>query len=249
MSSTNSISQAESKGLASPAEEALPDYAQNILPEVNLSTLVLISHGHSPPLKLAPQLKFDVRSLPNPPKHIRDAHNGTSRRLQEWMLSDPVFAARRDAIRSEIEARMTKMTSEHEKKDVLKVDPERSGKEDSEGIDQSHEKTRDQSPNSAQESEEEGIDDSASSDDEASHSSQEADQNGVSTLRVGISCAMGRHRSVAMVEELAKLSWPGWEVQVEHRDLFKKRSAGKKSGGKQSRGTRGGGISSLIEDD
>jgi hypothetical protein len=45
---------------------------------------------------------------------------------------------------------------------------------------------------------------------------------------------------VAMVEVLSRKSWPGWEVRVEHRDISKKRGAGKKAGGKRGRGTRGG---------
>jgi len=53
-------------------------------------------------------------------------------------------------------------------------------------------------------------------------------------LRVGIFCAMGRHRSVAMVEELKNLPWPGWHVVIEHRDIFMKHGAGKTSGGQGS---------------
>ena len=79
-------------------ELALPEYAQNLLPELEPPTLDLISYGHSPPLKPAPELKFDVRPLPNPPKQIRDAHNGKSKCLQEWMRTDPKFLARQNAI-------------------------------------------------------------------------------------------------------------------------------------------------------
>ncbi|KAG5351413.1 hypothetical protein C0989_006523 [Termitomyces sp. Mn162] len=44
-------------------------------------------------------------------------------------------------------------------------------------------------------------------------------------IRVGICCEMGRHRSVACVEELARRTWPpGWHVQVLHRDLKRPRS-------------------------
>ncbi len=52
-------------------------------------------------------------------------------------------------------------------------------------------------------------------------------------LRVGVFCAMGRHRSVAMVELLSRLPWPGWEVQVQHRDMMKRRGQTKNSGGKR----------------
>ncbi len=40
-------------------------------------------------------------------------------------------------------------------------------------------------------------------------------------LGVGISCAMGRHRSIAMAEELAKLSWLGWWVERRASSHFK----------------------------
>ena len=60
-------------------------------------------------------------------------------------------------------------------------------------------------------------------------------------FRVGIFCEMGRHRSVAMVEELARLDWPGWDVEVVHRDVEKnKRKMGKNEGQKHGRGTRRG---------
>jgi hypothetical protein len=43
-------------------------------------------------------------------------------------------------------------------------------------------------------------------------------------LRVGVFCEMGRHRSVAFVEELGRRKWPReWEVEVVHRDVDKRR--------------------------
>jgi hypothetical protein len=43
-------------------------------------------------------------------------------------------------------------------------------------------------------------------------------------LRVGVFCEMGRHRSVAFVEELSRRKWPReWEVEVVHRDVDKRR--------------------------
>lgn len=42
-------------------------------------------------------------------------------------------------------------------------------------------------------------------------------------VRVGIYCTIGRHRSVALVEELSRMEWPGWRVRVMHRDVAKKR--------------------------
>ena len=227
----------------------LPEYVQNVLPELNereLPMLILASHGHSPPLNPAPDLRIDVRSLPNPPKHIRDAYNGTSKRLQEWMKEDPVFITTRDAIRTEIEAAMTKKADEHEKKDVLKVGSK----------DEKNDSQVQSSPiNSGTSVDDLGNPSDHKDDNEyvnASSSDEEENERTVErmNLRVGIFCAMGRHRSVAMVEELAKVSWAGWQVKVEHRDISKKRGQGKKSGGrdKKSRGTRGGG-SSYVDDD
>lgn len=58
-------------------------------------------------------------------------------------------------------------------------------------------------------------------------------------LRVGINCQMGRHRSDAMVEELAKMPWPGWDVRVEHRDIEKKRRDNNKKSRWHGREARG----------
>jgi hypothetical protein len=225
----------------------LPDYAPNVLPEWNdreLPVLTLTSHGHSPPLHPTPDLRIDVRNLPNPPKHIRDAYKGTSKRLQEWMKENPVFIARRDAIRMEILAAMTQKMDEHERKDVLKVELD-----EQESGDQSSSKTQDLVTDESNVTSDEEEDDING--DVSSPGDEESDQvNDNNTLRVGIFCAMGRHRSVAMVEELAKMSWPGWQVKVEHRDISKKRGQGKNAGGrdKKSRGTRGG-ASSYVDDD
>ncbi|KAG6896007.1 hypothetical protein C0992_010938 [Termitomyces sp. T32_za158] len=44
-------------------------------------------------------------------------------------------------------------------------------------------------------------------------------------LHVGVCCEMGRHRSVACVEALARAAWPaGWDVEIVHRDLKRQRS-------------------------
>lgn len=44
-------------------------------------------------------------------------------------------------------------------------------------------------------------------------------------LRVGISCEMGHHSSVAFIEELGRRKWPvEWAVEVVHRDVDKQRN-------------------------
>lgn len=65
---------------------------------------------------------------------------------------------------------------------------------------------------------------------------EEEEEEAGPILRVGIFCEMGRHRSVAMVEELARLGWPGWEVEVVHRDVDRKRGSVKNERRKHGRG-------------
>jgi RNase adaptor protein for sRNA GlmZ degradation len=55
-------------------------------------------------------------------------------------------------------------------------------------------------------------------------------------LRVGCFCELGRHRSVAFVEELAHRKWPSdWEVEICHRDVDQSKSKNKNQHHKQSR--------------
>lgn len=55
-------------------------------------------------------------------------------------------------------------------------------------------------------------------------------------LRVGCFCEVGRHRSVAFVEELARRKWPSdWEVEIYHRDVDQSKSKNKNQHHKQSR--------------
>lgn len=57
-----------------------------------------------------------------------------------------------------------------------------------------------------------------------------------SELRVGGFCELGRHRSVAFVEELSRRKWPiEWEVEVCHRDVDQSNSKNKNQLHKQSR--------------
>jgi RNase adaptor protein for sRNA GlmZ degradation len=221
---------------------ALPKYTQDLLPE-GLPTLYLISHGHLPPLKPAPELRFDVRTLPNPPKHLRDAHNGTSKRLQEWMQTYAKFFARRDEIKEEIEEAMTSITPAQEKQEVLKFEP-RHGDETNEDGGISAGKNVE-----AEEDEDAEAKNESSSDQEILGDNNANSRDKKVTLRVGIYCAMGRHRSVAMVEALAKLSWPGWRVEVLHRDIAKKKRGAGKKPGNLSRGSRGQLMPSQFGDD
>jgi hypothetical protein len=160
------------------------------------------------------------------------------------MLSDARFASRRDEIKADIESAMATIIQEDEKSHVLNHDLDKS-EERSKSKHLSLKKFRQSANNAISGS-------SSDEEDSESISSHETDDNGSEdeiALRVGIFCAVGRHRSVAMVEELSKLSWGGWYVKVEHRDISKKRSSGKKSSRKGSRGTRGEAVSSQFDDE
>jgi RNase adaptor protein for sRNA GlmZ degradation len=47
----------------------------------------------------------------------------------------------------------------------------------------------------------------------------EAAAVGCSVVTVGVNCELGRHRSVAFVEEMGRIKWDGWDVAIEHRDV------------------------------
>ena len=70
-------------------------------------TLMIVSHSHTPPLIPEPHLKFDLRKTGNPPKHIRDAYDGRSKRLREHMMASDEFCALLDTAQASIEEQMS----------------------------------------------------------------------------------------------------------------------------------------------
>jgi hypothetical protein len=55
-------------------------------------------------------------------------------------------------------------------------------------------------------------------------------------LIVSCFCALGKHRSVAFVEELARKQWPDdWNVEIHHRDVDQNKSKRTNRQHKQSR--------------
>jgi len=70
-------------------------------------TLAIISYSHAPPLLPAPQLKFDLRKTSNPPKHIRHAYDGRSKRLREHMMANEEFCARLETAQASTEEQMS----------------------------------------------------------------------------------------------------------------------------------------------
>ena len=75
-------------------------------PTTDQSVLILISHSHRHPLSRPPNLKFDLRKVSNPPKHIRDAYDGRSKRLREHMMHMEDFTSLLDTAKKSIEDEM-----------------------------------------------------------------------------------------------------------------------------------------------
>jgi hypothetical protein len=173
-------------------------------------TLILYSHGRQPPLNPSPDLKYDLRSIANPPKALRDASDGRSKRLRSHLLSMPEFTEKLDAVEREIRVAMQRKIAEY----GMHPDAENGGVEEDERA--QHEELA--------EGGEDG-DDEGEDEDEDHNKSPPLESQII--LRVGINCALGHHRSVAFVCELAARSWPkDWMVEIVHRDLEKKRSGG-----------------------
>ncbi|TFK21395.1 hypothetical protein FA15DRAFT_672592 [Coprinopsis marcescibilis] len=57
-------------------------------------------------LRPTPALTFDIRILPNPPRHIRASQSGLCKSLQEWLISNPEVQARFESISRTINNRM-----------------------------------------------------------------------------------------------------------------------------------------------
>jgi len=83
-----------------------PPTQNPINPTPEQPILILISHSHRHPLSPAPNLKFDLRKVSNPPKHIRDAYDGRSKRLREHMMHMEDFTSLLEASKTSIEEEM-----------------------------------------------------------------------------------------------------------------------------------------------
>jgi RNase adaptor protein for sRNA GlmZ degradation len=185
--------------------------SQSLTQLLNVSPLlVLISHAHTPPLVPSPRLKYDLRTVPNPPKAIRDAYTGVSKRLRDHMLEHEDFVKTLDRAEGEITAEMDLVVREWQ------VERGRVNLEDSN--------------NQEFGLIENGVDAQTSPDHDDSRP----------ILVVGVFCARGKHRSVAFVEELGRRVWPReWEVNTSHRDVAKGRQdqRGQKTKGRKVRET------------
>lgn len=88
------------------------DSQSNIIDQASVHhSLVFVAHAHRPPLTPGPDLKFDLRKISNPPKHIRDAYDGRSKRLRDHMLADGAFVKMLDAAQLEVKDQIALLIS------------------------------------------------------------------------------------------------------------------------------------------
>ncbi|KAF2683510.1 hypothetical protein K458DRAFT_419109 [Lentithecium fluviatile CBS 122367] len=173
--------------------------------------LIIYSHGRNPPLQPPPDLKYDLRNIPNPPKALRDVSDGCSKRLREHLLSEPKFNQRLELVEQEVLTAMESKLAEYAPSSTVESIPE----------DQGHANEHDSLP----EEKDSRTNSSWVIDDRNEEEPKATSADNEVILRVGCNCALGHHRSVAFVEELARRDWPKeWQVQVEHRDLHVKRA-------------------------
>ncbi|KAG6915723.1 hypothetical protein DXG01_010244 [Tephrocybe rancida] len=174
-----------------------------ISPSFPLSTkiLILTSYSHRrgpllPPLVPTPGLAFDIRTLPNPPKRVRDVYVGTDKPMRKAFMEGEGVRERVEGIWRAVRV-------------VLEQTPNTAAGGDVPMGDATKEPEHDPDSDSEEEEEED----------------EEEEMEKRIRVCVGICCEVGRHRSVACVEELARMVWPqGWEIEVVHRDLTRPRS-------------------------
>jgi hypothetical protein len=203
----------------------MSDTEQN---HVGLPLLLLYSHARTNPIA-HPDLKYDLRSVTNPPKQIREKYTGVDKRVQEHMRSHGDFGALVDRAEGEIRALMGLAVSAAKAADSGHVDMGEEGgvkyrlvrpaatSTSVTGVDGAERVVGD---GEEADSEEEDEDENGDGED----GDEEEEDGNRPRLRVSVFDVRGRHRSVAFVEELKERDWPAeWEVRAVHRDLGKPR--------------------------
>ncbi|RKU48002.1 hypothetical protein DL546_006016 [Coniochaeta pulveracea] len=221
---------------------------------VGLPLLLLYSHARTNPIS-HPDLKYDLRSVSNPPKQIRDKYSGIDKRVQEYMRGHGDFVALVDRAEGEIRALMGLAVSAAKATDAGHLD----GADEEgvryklvrpattstgiTGVDGAERVVGDGEEAGSEEEEEEDVDGGEGEDDD-----EEEEDGDRPRLRVSVFDVRGRHRSVAFVEELKSRDWPDdWEVRVVHRDLAKGRKGSVGGYGNARRNSLGRGF--LGQDD
>lgn len=198
-------------------------------------TLVLVSHAHAPPLSPAPRLKFDLRWVTNPPKHIRSAYDGRSKRLRDHLLHEDAFVNILDTAEAKIKEEMLRLTEKGSGMFHVMLHPILYLAMSSFGysVEEADHRDTANAPGT------EGSIGENDKDDEVAEVS----------LIVSCFCERGKHRSVAFVEEIArKLRSSVWDVELFHRDVEAKREQGRKKRHKDSRSRNGAAFVEQLSD-
>jgi RNase adaptor protein for sRNA GlmZ degradation len=226
--------------------------SQQILHEKHHFVVEFVSHARNPPVKPPPGtkfLKFSVRHLPSPPKHSRDRFTGKDKRLQEWVLGTNEAKAWMDSATKEIADNLQaiqeqKVISENSHAENGRVAVVSKGVHGEHGVsvEENHLQKR-----ATDAKEEENPEPESEPELESENENEEAKVQQTSDLLVSVFCEEGKHRSVALMEQLARHSWPkDWDVQVWHRDVDKIHGKHRRQGGKSDQqrgpGKRSGGF-------
>ena len=193
--------------------------------------LTLTSYQHIPPLQPSPDLKYDLRDFPSPEKHVRSKYDGRTKRLRDWLSREPEYTEYLGKVEAEILAKGKELQMEaEEKEEQEKAEADKAIAAAAAPAEPVEVPLPESAPQSAVEQEE------RSTTPTADHAQSEADAeedekkdkltlHKPMNLRVGVSCEMGRHRSVAFIEELSRRKWPvEWAVEIVHRDVRKQRN-------------------------
>jgi hypothetical protein len=213
--------------------------------------LQITSHGRTfGPLSPAPSILINLTSLPNPHVQLRKKYLGSSARLRKEFFGDE--KARQALERSVVEIEECMRQFEGPKVGNEDSELRREGDDVGDvGLEASQEGQEDLINGKGHEVEDdgEGLDeDGVEREEIVLHEDEDGekgnededweDDSDIKVLRVGVQCEMGRHRSVAMAEELGRRldGRKRWTVEVEHRDIGNKRGKGVGSGGKGGKG-------------
>ncbi|KAF7972443.1 hypothetical protein HWV62_18024 [Athelia sp. TMB] len=227
--------------LSPPATPIMQPSALHAEPTV---LLTLTSFALAIPLQPTPDLKYDLRTLPSSEKHVRSKYDGRTKKFREWLSREEAYVDLLSKVENEVLAKGRELEEEakHEKADKEKAEAEKAelAKADAEKAEQEKAEIE-KAENGKVEPEVEPqtpATDSAPEPSEAAESVAGDDDREVlgkakepvnlhvpKNLRVGVSCEMGHHSSVAFVEELGRRKWPvEWAVEVVHRDVDKQRN-------------------------
>lgn len=263
---------------------ATPIFQPSALHPEPIILITLASYTNVPPLQPAPDLNYDLRDFPSPEKHVRSKYDGRTKKLREWLSKEKEYIELLGKVEAEVLARgkQLEVEAEKEKEEAEKLEAEKAmaslslepaaevaapevaesapqSAVDEGEVDTKEDDTEEETEEEAEEeteAKETGTPTADTVELAAEEEEEEAEVKGTApkNLRVGVSCEMGRHRSVAFIEELSRRKWPvEWAVEVVHRDVGRQRAPRKgkaKSGahekGGRRKGVRGG---ALVNDD